>query len=137
MEALKEKTFEVFGLTYDELVKKYGNETKQAWDRGALYCEFENGLGRFSFNADYEGIKGTDVCFAVYLNAKYVFNDFNENIAITDLAKATYCEITTSFDEMRGEGYISTFKYKEYTVMLHTTDKKFIDQNTYINFVIK
>ncbi len=139
----KEEVFEHFGLTYDDFVKKYGKETNRGWDRGALFCEFENGVGKYAFRCDYDEtnkeffITGNDKCYALHLDAKYVFDNFDEKIAITDLGIGVNCEISTSFNEMEGEGYLSTFKYNEYTVMFNTDDKRFIEEDTEIAIVIK
>ncbi len=134
----KEEIFDNFSLTYDDFVKKYGKETGRAWDSGSLFCEFENGAGQYAFSSsEHDEIKGTDKCYAMRLNAKNVFNNFDKKIAITDLAKGVNCEIVTAFNEMNGDGYLSTFKYKEYTVMFNTDDKKLIDENTIISIVIK
>ncbi len=138
---LNEEVFADLGTTYGDLVKKYGAETNRDYCEGGLYCEFENGLGKYFIDfKEYDVIADDDKCHVITLNAKYIFDNdkLSKKIAISDLADALGSEIYTDFNEMRGKGYFSVVKneYNGFTIRFSTDDEKFIDENSYFDIVL-
>ncbi len=130
---LKEDIFDDIGLTYAELVQKYGAETERGGYDGGQYVTFENGNGLYFLdNIDWDAINVKNKCMQIIFKAEKAFNNIEDGITIADFSDEIGCEADTFFSEYY-EKWVYCFKYDGAVLSIRTDQENLIDVNSILD----